>query len=321
VVSKNTQGEASEHESNDRPHPYTIFTVATGPYVTYARILAATLREHGERAPFIAYTDGSPVPEADATVKISWDYRRRMKYSPERWFVKLYLLKDLAREIDGYAVFMDADIYARRPFDLTPLLCAPVGALLENDLEAIAGTEWMNVTCGEIVGYLRALGYDGTVWSLNAGLFSVNTEAARDVLDLVYRFKERHAHVGEQPALAYAIGCLGAPAPRIDDHRDLYDSNPIEDEWVDSVLAGRPWRTLDYLARTEMTVDPALVHYASQKHAISTQLGQGLEALSPLEGIRRARARLASPTFGQVLDTLGLLHENEPGAIPRRAAL
>jgi hypothetical protein len=301
--------------------PYTLFTVATGEYVTYARILAKTLREHGSTAPFLAYTDGLPVPEADETFQLAWDYRRRMKYSPERWFVKLYLLKELARRVDGYAVFMDADIYARRPVDLGPLLHGPVSAFLEVDLETIPSTEWINATCGEIVGYMRQFGYEGPVHSLNAGLFAVHSSAVEQTLRLIYQFKARYSYVGEQPALGFAIGLMNPAAPSIDDHRSLYDSNTIESKCLAAVLANAPWQTRDFLSGAAFTVDPALVHYASQKAAVAARLAPQLAPLSRRAAAARLKARLTSRTFGGVLEKLGLLPENEPGAVPRRATV
>ena len=297
---------------------YLIFTVATGSYTVYARILGDTLRRAGSTAPFLVFTDGAPVPEADESRRLPWDYRRRMKYSPERWFIKYYVLKELARETGGHIVFMDSDVYARRPSDLSPLLDGPAAAFLEIDLETIPDTRWHDVECSRIVQHIRGLGWKGPVRSLNAGLFSVRADAVRDFLVHVYAM--RRTFIQDELALAYAVAALNPRPPLLDDHREVYDSNAIDEGAVPAVLAGEPWDTLDWLTKRPLTVDPALVHYASQKAAVASYFAPRLAELSFRNRLAELKARATRPTFARVLTAAGLA-DNDRFAVPRRAAI
>ena len=298
--------------------PYAIYTVATAQYATYARILAKSLRDQGSRARFFAFTDGRPVPEASVCRTLPWDYRRRAKFSPERWWIKFYLLNELAREVDGYLVFMDADIYARRPVDLSPLLTGTACAFLEIDLTTLPDTDWFGLTCGEVVDGLRELGYDGPAFSLNGGLFAVRSDAIPEFLAHVYR--SRRLFRNEQHALVYALGCMNPAPPMIDDHRDLYDSNTIGADLIPSILDGNGWDAHDWLSGKPISVDPALVHFASQKRAFCEMLAPGLAPLSLPDRLADRRARATSRTFAQPLKALGLWHEIDPSSVPVRAS-
>jgi hypothetical protein len=300
------------------PADYLIFTVATGAYTVYARILGATLRQAGSTAPFVVFTDGAPVPEADEWRRLPWDYRRRMKYSPERWFIKYYVLKELARETGGHIVFMDSDVYARRPFDLGPLLEGPAAAFLEIDLETIPDARWHDVECSAIVEHIRGLGWQGPVRSLNAGLFSVRADAVYDFLAHVYAM--RRTYIQDELVLAYAVAAMNPRPPLLDEHREAYDSNAIDDEAVPAVLAGKPWETLDWLTKRPLTVDPALVHYASQKAAVASHFAPGLPELSLRNRLADLKAKATRPTFARALTAVGLA-DNDRFAVPRRAAI
>ncbi len=176
------------------------------------------------------------MPEAGCLPKASVGLPAAGEVLPERWWIKFYLLNELAREVDGYLVFMDADMYARRPVDLSPLLTGSVCAFLEIDLATLPDTDWFGLTCGEVVGRLKQLGYDGPAFSLNGGLFAVRSDAVPEFLDHVYRSKRLFRN--EQHALVYAIGCMNPAAPMIDDHRDLYDSNTIDASLIPAILDG-----------------------------------------------------------------------------------
>jgi len=295
-----------------------IYTVATGEYATYARILAKSLRDQGDDTDFFAFTDGRPVPEASSCRRLPWDYRRRSKFSPERWWIKFYLLKELAREVEGYLVFMDADMYARRPVDLSPLLTGSVSVFLEVDLRTLPpDTDWFGLTCGEVVEGLRQLGYDGPAFSLNGGLFAVHADAVPEFLDHVYRSKQ--IFLNEQHALVYAVGRMNPAAPTIDDHRDLYDSNTIDPHLIPEILAGKGWDAHDWLSGKPISVDPALVHFASQKRAFCEALAPGLAPLSRRDRLAEGRARATSRTFAKPLKALHLWREIDRHSVPTSA--
>ena len=103
-------------------------------------------------------------------------------------------------------------------------------------------------------------------------------------------------------------------------HRAVYDSNAIDDGAVPAVLGGQPWDTLDWLTKRSLTVDPALVHYASQKAAVASHFAPRLAELSFRNRLAELKARATRPTFARVLTAAGLA-DNDRFAVPRRAAI
>jgi hypothetical protein len=301
------------------PPPHLIYTFATGRYVTCVRILAQSLRVSGSPARLVVFTDGRPVPEADVCRTLPWDYRRRAKFSPERWWIKFYLLKELAQETDGYLVFMDSDVWARRPFDLSPLLVGEASAFLENDLADYPEAVYVDLTCREVLAGLRELGFEGRALTLNAGLFAVRSDAVPRFLEHVYRSKR--VFLNEQQALTYAVCSMNPDAPRIDRHRDLYDSNDIPSQVVSDVLDGKGWQSNDYLSGKPVSVDPALVHYAGQKRAFVDRLAPTLPKLSAGQRVATGLGRVTGLTFAGPLNALGLWESPDSHSIPRRAML
>ena len=287
--------------------------------MTCARILAQSLRASGSGAPLVVFTDGRPVPEADVRRTLPWDYRRRAKFSPERWWIKFYLLKELAQEIDGYLVFMDSDLWARRSFDLSPLLVGEASAFLENDLADYPDAVYVDLPCRDVLAGMRELGYQGQALTLNAGLFAVHSDAVPRFLEHVYSSKR--IFLNEQQALTFAICSMNPNAPRIDQHRDLYDSNDIPDRVVSDVFLGKRWLSNDYLSGKPIAVDPALVHYAGQKRAFVERLGPTLPKLSTRQKLATGLGRVTGLTFAGPLSAIGLWRNPNVHSIPRRALL